>query len=89
MFFNKSQKKVGLAFDIGTASVSAALFELRGDDPRPHVIKVFRKFYTASLKRDASHFSKSTVGQFSAVLKDVSADLQGAMPELYVIGLSS
>lgn len=89
MFFNKSQKKVGLAFDIGTASVSAALFELRGDDPRPHVLKVFRKFYTASLKRDASHFSKSTVGQFSAILKDVDTELKGVMPEIYVIGLSS
>ena len=89
MSFKKLQKKVGLAFDIGTASVSAALFELRGDDPRPYVLKIFRKFHTASLNRDASHFSKSTVGQFSAILKDVGIELKGVMPEMYVVGLSS
>ncbi len=89
MFLQKSKKKIGLAFDIGTASVSAALFELRDGDPRPYVLKIFRKFYTASLNRDVSHFSKSTVVQFSGILEDVKTELNGVIPETYVIGLSS
>ena len=89
MFFRKPKVYSGAAFDIGTASVSAALFEIREGNPRPHVIKIFRRFHKASLKRDASHFSKSTAGQFSALLSDIQKFTENKMPAAYLIGLSS
>lgn len=89
MFFSKPQKNIGVAFDVGTASVSATLFELRGADRRPHVIQTFRRFHNLSLKRDAYHFGKSTIGQFSSVLKDIQQFLGKDMPRFYTVGLSS
>lgn len=90
MFFAPKNKKLtGVVFDIGTASVSATLFEIKERGTKPNILNTFRRFHKISLRHDATHFSKSTVSQFSAVLKDISEFTGGMMPELYVIGLSS
>ena len=89
MFFQKSQIRSCVAFDIGTAGVSATLFEVRLGDIRPHVVKTFRKFHKTSLRRDSNHFSKSMTGQFSALLEDIKTFTQDKMPSVYLIGLSS
>lgn len=87
MFFLRQQKNhLGIAFDVGTASVSAVLFEF---NEKPKVLKVFRRFHKASLQKDSLHFNRSTVAQFSGVLKDATDFLKGVTPHMYVIGLSS
>src|SRR3989344_3127262 len=89
MFFTSAKKHLGVAFDIGTASVSATLFERGIDGVKPSVVKTFRRFHKTSLQRDALHFSKSTVSQFSAIMKDIAAFTNNRMPQVYVLGLSS
>ncbi|KKU52999.1 MAG: hypothetical protein UX74_C0007G0016 [Parcubacteria group bacterium GW2011_GWA2_47_10b] len=89
MFFSKAQKQVGVAFDIGTASVSATLFEISPEEIRPNLIKTFRKFHKISPKKDATHFGKSTTVQFSELIKEIDTFLKGKVPSYYVIGLSS
>ena len=89
MFFKSGEKTIGAVFDVGTASVSATLYE-RGSDGRPSVITTLRKFHKASLRGDEAHFSKSTVHLFSGLLKDIATFRKGtAMPRDYTIGLSS
>ncbi|MBI4121358.1 MAG: hypothetical protein HY470_00145 [Candidatus Ryanbacteria bacterium] len=89
MFFRKNTSVRGVAFDVGTASVSAALFELRPGDARPHVLAVLRKFHFAPLRRDTSHFSKSVTHQFSALLEDVQKFSGEQKPTVFLIGLSA
>lgn len=89
MLFQTHKKQLGAAFDIGTASVSATVFELLQGTGKPGILKTFRRFHKASLQKDALHFSKSTVSQFSAVMKDIAAFTNNQMPQLYVLGLSS
>jgi hypothetical protein len=89
MLFTKEKKQVGIVFDVGTASVSATLFEVGGVDGRPSVIKSFRRFHKASLRHDSSHFSKSTTKRFAEILADIEDATKDAPPSFYVIGLSS
>ncbi|HEY4477400.1 MAG TPA: hypothetical protein VJB56_02125 [Candidatus Paceibacterota bacterium] len=89
MLFPTHKKQLGAVFDIGTASVSATVFELLQGAGKPGILKTFRRFHKASLQKDALHFSKSTVSQFSAVIKDIAAFTNNRMPQLYVLGLSS
>ena len=89
MFFRKQKIYSGVAFDIGTAGVSATLFEIRPQDARPHVLKTFRKFHKTSLRRNANHFSKSMTSQFSTLLEDIKLFTQNKMPSVYLVGLSS
>jgi len=89
MLFPTHKKQLGAVFDIGTASVSATVFELFQEKGKPGILKTFRRFHKASLQKDALHFSKSTVSQFSAVMKDIAAFTNNRMPQLYVLGLSS
>jgi cell division ATPase FtsA len=89
MIFKKESKTLGVAFDIGTASVSAALFELPARGTKPSIVKTYRKFHKVALRQNASHFSKATLNQLSAILKEIQDDQKGKMPQFYSIGLSS
>ncbi|MEK7150958.1 MAG: hypothetical protein AAB783_02045 [Patescibacteria group bacterium] len=89
MLFKKSQKNIGVAFDIGTASVSAVLFELPSAERALSVIKTYRKFHKTALRADAAHFSKATISQFSAILQDIQSEYKNALPNRFHIGLSS
>ncbi len=89
MLFTPTRKQKGIVFDIGTASVSATLFELPDKNHKPRIVKTFRQFHKVSLQKDALHFSRSTITQFSHVMKEVSAFTEGSMPTFYVIGLAS
>jgi len=89
MFFKKQEKKTGVVFDVGTASVSATIFEIDGTDQRPSVKKTLRKFHKTAVTRDTSHLSRSAVGQFSELVREIDALLKGVVPTYYVVGLSS
>ncbi|MEK7576935.1 MAG: hypothetical protein AAB482_04570 [Patescibacteria group bacterium] len=89
MLFKKSQKNISVAFDIGTASVSAVLFEAPESGGALNVIKTYRKFHKIALRADAVHFSKATLSQFSAILDDIQNEHKNAMPSRFHIGLSS
>jgi len=89
MLFASATKRKGIVFDVGTASVSATLFELSNQHHKPRILKTFRRFHKASLHKDALHFSRSTVKQFSRIIEDVHEFTEGSMPELYIIGLAS
>jgi cell division ATPase FtsA len=89
MLFSAHKKNIGVAIDIGTASVSAALFELAGHKKKPSVIKTFRRFQKASMQVDSLHFSQSTIDQFTALLQDIKNHSKEVRPEVCSIGLSS
>lgn len=89
MLFHTHKKQLGAVFDIGTASVSATLFEIGHDNTKPSILKTFRRFHKSSLQKDTLHFSKSTVSQFSAAMKDIAEFTGNKMPHLYILGLSS
>lgn len=83
------RRNSAVAFDIGTSSVSAALFEVPGKAAKPSIIKTFRRFHKQSPQKDALHFGKSTISQFSGIMKEIEKFSKSKMPALYTIGLSS
>ncbi|MDA1334592.1 MAG: hypothetical protein O2794_01080 [bacterium] len=92
MFFNQAPKeKLGVAFDIGTASVSAVVFEVSAGG-RPNILKIFRRFHKISTTRESGHFSRATLSHISDTLEDIrklTVELKKPTPETFTIGLSA
>ncbi len=90
MFKNSSKKFISsVAFDVGTASVSATLFAVPREGGKPSVIKTFRRFQKTPLRQDPLTFSRSTLNAFLSVVKDIEQFAEGNLPHFFRIGLSS
>lgn len=71
LFIKKHDKKIGVAFDIGTSSVSAAVFSYTRSTPcRPHMIAVHRMAIDSlsditadSLRRTVARYLKNLLGK--------------------------
>ncbi len=89
MFSKESKKTIGVVFDMGTASVSATLYE-RDVSGRPSVITTMRRFQKTPFQSDEARFSKSSISLFSELLKNIiAASKDHGVPREYCVGLSS
>lgn len=77
-----------VAFDIGTASVSAALFEYDIGTRSATIKKIYRKFHAVSSQDDQKAFTKATTQRMSAILDTIRTE-EKVLPTHYIIGLSS
>lgn len=93
MWYNKGVRKqtFGVAFDIGTSSVSAVVFSTQrhhAEHSRPAVHGVHRSFIESSLGVDPENLPRHIISNLHHILSKVEEQLKG-LPKEIVIGLAA
>lgn len=70
--FGQSKESFCLAIDIGTASISAALFSYQKGE-KPDILRIFRKYHKHSLYHQKDAFQKSALRDLMLIFKDIES----------------